>query len=139
MDLNLGDSSGIAATERITELLPDTAVLVLTMSEDDESIVGALRAGARGYLLKGASQEEIVRAIQTVASGGATFASSAVRHVLDQAKDPPRRQPIDPFPDLTVREKDVLRLVAEGLRNSSSPSGWASARRRWPTIYRPYS
>jgi DNA-binding NarL/FixJ family response regulator len=117
MDLNLAGESGIAATERITDLLPDTAVLVLTMSEDDESINGALLAGARGYLLKGAHQDEIIRAIQTVASGGAMFSSPAARRLLTQLKQPVRRDHADPFPDLTSRERDVLRLLGEGLRN----------------------
>ena len=116
MDLHLADSSGLDATERITQLLPDTAVLVLTMSEDDESIHAALQAGAHGYLLKGAHQDEIIRAIHTVASGGATFASVAARHVLTHAKDSPG-VPADPFPDLTTREREVLDLLGQGLRN----------------------
>ena len=118
MDLNLAGDSGITATERITELLPDTSVLVLTMSEDDESINGALLAGARGYLLKGAHQDEIIRAIQTLASGGAMYSSPAARRLLTQVKQPlPPRDHTDPFPDLTGRERDVLRLLGEGLRN----------------------
>jgi DNA-binding NarL/FixJ family response regulator len=116
MDLHLAGTSGLDATEQITRLLPDTAVLVLTMSEDDESIQAALQAGARGYLLKGAHQEEIIRAIQTVAAGGATFAPVAARHILTHAKDPPTVG-IDPFPDLTARERDVLDLLGQGLRN----------------------
>jgi DNA-binding NarL/FixJ family response regulator len=116
MDLHLAGTSGLDATEHITRLLPDTAVLVLTMSEDDESIQAALQAGARGYLLKGAHQDEIIRAIQTVAAGGATFAPVAARHILAHAKDPPAVG-ADPFPDLTARERDVLDLLGEGLRN----------------------
>jgi DNA-binding NarL/FixJ family response regulator len=118
MDLNLPGASGIYATRRITQALPGTAVLVLTMSEDDESILAAIRAGARGYLLKGARQQEILTAIDTVASGGALFSPHAARHLLAQLSPTSESRDVVPlFPELTARERQVLELVGSGLRN----------------------
>lgn len=115
MDLNLPDLDGIEATRRIRQLVPDAAVLVLSMLEDDESVFAAMRAGARGYLLKGASQGDIERAIQTVASGGAFLCSQVARRVLGLLAAPRREDP--PFPQLTGREREVLDLIAAGLPN----------------------
>lgn len=118
MDLNLPGASGIYATRRIMQALPGTAVLVLTMSEDDESILAALRAGARGYLLKGARQQEILNAIETVAAGGALFSPHAAQRLLARLSGMPESRDVaPPFPELTVRERQVLELVADGLRN----------------------
>jgi DNA-binding NarL/FixJ family response regulator len=119
MDLNLPDASGIVATRSIIEALPTTAVLVLTMSDDDESIFAAIRAGARGYLLKGAQQQEILHGIETVAAGGALFSPQAARHLLAQLARPAgaHAEPGPPFPELTSRERQILELVADGLRN----------------------
>ena len=118
MDLNLPGASGIYATRHITRTLPRTAVLVLTMSEDDESILAAIRAGARGYLLKGARQHEILNAIETVASGGALFSPHAAEHVLARLTCGPESRNVTPqFPQLTARERQVLALVGNGLRN----------------------
>jgi DNA-binding NarL/FixJ family response regulator len=118
MDLNLPGASGIYATHRIIQALPATAVLVLTMSEDDESILAAVRAGARGYLLKGARQREILNAIETVAAGGALFSPRAAQRLLARLSPMPEiRDVVPPFPELTVRERQVLELVGEGLRN----------------------
>ena len=115
MDLNLPDLDGIEATRRIRQLVPDTAVLVLSMLEDDESVFAAMRAGAHGYVLKGASQGDIERAIQTVASGGAFLGSQVARQVLGLLAAPRREDP--PFPQLTGREREVLDLIAAGLPN----------------------
>src|SRR6204780_1639599 len=118
MDLNLPGASGIYATRRITQALPGTAVLVLTMSEDDESILAAVRAGARGYLLKGARQREILNEIETVAAGGALFPPQAAQRLLARLSHmPENRDVVSPFPELTVRERQVLELLGEGLRN----------------------
>ena len=115
MDLNLPDLDGIEATRRIRQLVPDTAVLVLSMLEDDESVFAAMRAGAHGYVLKGASQGDIERAIQTVAGGGAFLGPQVARRVLGLLTTPPREEP--PFPQLTGREREVLDLIAAGLPN----------------------
>jgi DNA-binding NarL/FixJ family response regulator len=116
MDLNLPGASGIGATRQITRTLPGTAVLVLTMSEDDGSILAAVQAGARGYLLKGARQEEILQAIETVASGGALFSPHAARQVMSHFARTSEGHVLPPFPDLTTRERQVLALLATGLR-----------------------
>jgi DNA-binding NarL/FixJ family response regulator len=114
-DLNLPGFDGIEATRRIRQLVPDAAVLVLSMLEDDDSVFAAMRAGARGYLLKGASQGDIERAIQTVASGGAFLGPQVARRVLGLLTAPRRKDP--PFPQLTGREREVLDLIAAGLPN----------------------
>jgi DNA-binding NarL/FixJ family response regulator len=114
-DLNLPGLDGIEATRRIRQLVPDAAVLVLSMLEDDDSVFAAMRAGARGYLLKGASQGDIERAIQTVASGGAFLGPQVARRVLGLLTAPRRKDP--PFPQLTGREREVLDLIAAGLPN----------------------
>ncbi len=82
MDLNLPGTSGLEATRRIVAGAPETAVLVLTMVDDDDSVMAALRVGARGYLLKGAVQEEVLAAVRTVAAGGAVFGPGAAARVL---------------------------------------------------------
>lgn len=119
MDLDLGGESGIDATKSITRRSPATAVLVLTMLGDDQSLFAAMRAGARGYLLKTASAREVERAIHAVADGevlfGADVAARAVSFLSGAASRPPER----PFPELTDRETEVLDLVARGLDNGS--------------------
>ncbi|GAB3831074.1 hypothetical protein GCM10027610_020610 [Dactylosporangium cerinum] len=91
MDLRMPDLDGVAATAEITRIAPAVAVLVLSMFEDDDSIFAAMRAGARGYLIKGASQEEISHAIVTVAAGGAVFGPGVARRMLSYFAAPPRR------------------------------------------------
>ena len=119
MDLKLPGLDGIAATRRIVAASPHVAVLVLTMYDDDASVFEALRAGARGYLLKGADQSEIVRAVADVADGGAVFGASVARRVIEFFAAP--RLPAVPevvFPELTVREHEVLDLLAAGRSNA---------------------
>jgi DNA-binding NarL/FixJ family response regulator len=112
MDLNLPRTSGLEAIRRLLEAAPSSVVLVLTMVDDDDSVMAALRVGARGYLLKGAAQEEVLAAIRTVASGGAVFGQGAAARVL-------RGGPGSRFGgDLTEREGEVLALLADGRSNA---------------------
>jgi len=119
MDLRMPDLDGIAATAEIRRVAPDVAVLVLTMFDDDESVYAAMRAGARGYLVKGAAQEQISQAISTVAAGGAIFSPGVARRVLDYFTAPAPAARTEPFPELTTRERDILDLIAAGLPNAT--------------------
>jgi DNA-binding NarL/FixJ family response regulator len=116
MDVHLPDLDGVEATRRLRRVAPEAAVLVLSMLEDDDTVFAAMRAGARGYLLKGGSQGDIERAIQTVAAGGAFLGPQVARRILSLLTDPRRDEP--PFPELTPREREVLDLIAAGLSNS---------------------
>ncbi len=118
MDLHLPDLNGIDATRRIVAAAPNIAVVVLTMFQDDDSVFAAMRAGARGYLLKGAGQEEIVRAVRAVAAGEAIFGPAVAARILSFFSGPGQRQP-QPFPQLTEREREVLELVASGMSNQA--------------------
>jgi DNA-binding NarL/FixJ family response regulator len=115
MDLNLPSMSGVDATARISALPSAPAVLVITMVDDDDTVVAALRAGARGYVLKGAPAEEIAAAIRTVAVGGAVFGAGVAAQVLTMTT-PWRARRGEPD-ELTERERAVLALVAEGTSN----------------------
>ncbi|MEO5610175.1 MAG: response regulator transcription factor [Ornithinibacter sp.] len=116
MDLQMPDLDGVAATRQITKVTPEVAVLVLSMFDDDDNVYDAMRAGARGYLLKGASQDVVARAIFDVASGGAVFGPSVANRLLARlvGHEPAVNAPL---PQLTNRERQVLDLVAVGLRN----------------------
>jgi DNA-binding NarL/FixJ family response regulator len=116
MDLDMPGMGGIEATRRIAHGSPHIAILVLTMLADDESVFAALRVGARGYVLKGAGQGEIIRAVHAVADGGAVFGASVARRVMDHFSG---EQPAEPFPELTVREREVLSMVAAGHNNAA--------------------
>jgi DNA-binding NarL/FixJ family response regulator len=118
MDLHMPGLNGIDATRRIVAASPHTAVLVLTMFGDDDSVFAAMRAGARGYLLKGAGQAEIVQGIQAVARGEAVFGPAIADRVLAYFAAPPPT-PAETFPDLTERERQVLELLARGELNAS--------------------
>jgi DNA-binding NarL/FixJ family response regulator len=121
MDLSMPGLGGVEATRAIAADHPDVAVLVLSMHEGADSVVAALRAGARGYLVKGATKDEIVRAMQDVASGGAVFGGAVAQQVLMRVQDSQRtaRRGAESFPDLTDRELEVLDLVACGLSNAA--------------------
>jgi DNA-binding NarL/FixJ family response regulator len=111
MDLNLPSASGVEATRQLLEVAPNTAVLVVTMVDDDDSVVAALRAGARGYVLKGAAAGEISAAIRSVAAGVAVFGAG----IASRLAQPPTARAADP--DLTPRERQVLELLADGASN----------------------
>jgi DNA-binding NarL/FixJ family response regulator len=117
MDVLMPGVDGVEATRRIVAATPGTAVLVLSMSEDDEVVFSAMRAGARGYLLKGAEQEEIDRALRAVVAGEAIFGPGVAARVLGHFAAPPAATPA--FPDLTPRERDVLEMLARGRRNAA--------------------
>lgn len=117
-DLSMPDLDGVAATTRLVRDHPSLAVLVLTMHEDDEHLFAALRAGARGYLVKGADGAEIVRAVQSVASGQAVYSAPVARRIVSFfAGAPAESASVRAFPELTPRERDVLDLLAAGCRN----------------------
>jgi DNA-binding NarL/FixJ family response regulator len=119
MDLHMPDVNGIDATRRICELQPDTAVLVLTMVQDDDSVFAAIRAGARGYLLKGVDEDELLRAIRAVADGDAVFGPGIAQRVLGFLTAAPDRTRDRSFPQLTSREREVVELIAQGLGNQA--------------------
>lgn len=117
MDLNLPDGSGIDATREILAVAPGTRVLVITMSADDDAVVAAMRAGARGYVVKGAGRTDLLQAVRTVAGGGAVF-SPAVAERLGAFFSGMAAQPgRELFPQLSEREREVLDLVARGHDN----------------------
>lgn len=116
MDLQMPDLDGVAATRQIAKVAPRVAVLVLSMFDDDDNVYDAMRAGARGYLLKGAAQDEVTRAIFDVASGGAVFGPAVASRLLARLVDPGPVADVA-IPQLTTRERQVLDLVAAGLAN----------------------
>lgn len=117
LDLQMPEMDGFAATREIGRLAPEVAVLVLTMFDDEDSVFAAMRAGARGYVVKGAEQEEIARSIQAVAAGEAIFSPGVAQRVLRFFSAPPRVS--DPFPELTTREREILVLLAGNLGNAA--------------------
>jgi DNA-binding NarL/FixJ family response regulator len=119
MDLHMPGLNGIEATRRIVADSPHITVLVLTMFDDDDSIFSALRAGARGYLLKGADQEQIRAAIQAAANGEIIFGTQLAARMLAYFTAPAAAAPTPVFPQLTDREREVLDLVAQGRANTA--------------------
>ena len=119
MDLRMPRTGGVAATAQIIADHPGTAVLVLTMSEDDDSVFAALRAGARGYLLKEASADDIRRAARTIAQGEAIFGPRVANRVISFFSTLSAGQGPTPFPELTNREREILSLVAAGCDNTT--------------------
>jgi DNA-binding NarL/FixJ family response regulator len=113
MDLRMPGLNGIDATRRILEESPGVGVLVLTMFEDDDSVFAAMRAGARGYLLKGSEQDEVLRAIRSIASGEAIFGPAIASRLIAYFSSANATA----FPELTGRERQVLELIAQGKNN----------------------
>ena len=115
MDLKMHDLNGIEATRQIVQTSPHIGILILTMFQDDDSVFAAMRAGARGYILKGANQDEILRAIRAVESGEAIFSrviAQRLMHFFSVAR------PAQVFPELTEREHEILALIAQGYKNA---------------------
>ena len=117
MDVQMPGVGGIEATRRILHTSPHIMILAVTMFEDEESVFAALRAGARGYVLKGASPTEMVRAIQAAGSGEAIFSPAIAQRLIDFFAAPRPAVPPQLFPELTDREREVLALMAQGRRN----------------------
>lgn len=117
MDIKMPGSNGIEATRTIVAASPHISILMVTMLEDDESVFAAMRAGARGYVLKGANQAEILRAIRAVASGEAIFSPGIAKRVLGffAAARPTISSRV--FPELSERETELLALIAQGRSN----------------------
>jgi DNA-binding NarL/FixJ family response regulator len=116
MDIQMPVINGIEATRAIARRSPNTGVIVVTMFEDDDSVFAAMRAGARGYVLKGADQDEILKVIRAVAAGEAHFGPAIARRLMGFFSAP-KPAPPDAFPELTAREREVLDLVAQGRNN----------------------
>lgn len=119
LDLALPDGSGIDVAQQMRRAAPETAVLMLTMHDDADSVFAAMRAGAKGYVLKGAEPNDIIRAIQDVASGSVIFGPGVAGRALAYLEQPP---PEVSFPTLTAREREVLALIAAGLGNATIAS-----------------
>lgn len=122
MDLRMPGVNGIDATRRIHRTFPHIGIIVLTVFEDDTSVFPAIRAGARGYLLKNTEQEELLRAIHTVANGGAIFSPGIAQKVLGYLHSPPQDMPEQLFDELTSREREILELIAQGKTNAEIAS-----------------
>jgi DNA-binding NarL/FixJ family response regulator len=118
MDLQLPGQSGISAIREIIASSPTTKILVVTLFQDDDSVFAALRAGARGYILKDADEEEMIRAIRSIAAGESLFSPAIATRVLAFFA---KSRPVAPqiFPSLTEREQDILHLLAQGKSNTA--------------------
>lgn len=121
MDLRMPGLNGIEATRQIVAASPHIGVIVVTMFDDDDSVFSAMRAGARGYILKGADQTDILRAIQAVARDEAIFGPSIAARLMNYFNSP-QQIPSPAFPALTEREREILELIAQGASNAEIAS-----------------
>lgn len=117
MDVQMPGMGGIEATRRIVSESPHVRVLVVTMFEDDATVFQAMRAGARGYVLKGANYQEMLRAIQAVGGGEAIFSPKVAARLADYFENVRPAAPPQVFPELSDREREILDLIAQGLKN----------------------
>lgn len=123
MDLHMPGVGGIEATRKILQANPQMRILVLTLFEDNDSVFAALRAGARGYVLKEANEVEVLRAIRSVSSGEAIFSPVIAQRLIDFFANPHQPTPPVPFPELTEREREILTWIARGRSNSEIAQG----------------
>jgi DNA-binding NarL/FixJ family response regulator len=121
MDIQMPELDGIEATRFITSRRPETKVVMLTMNEDDDTVLSAMRAGASGYLLKGSGAEEVHNAIRAAAAGGMVFGATMAHRVATYFASAvvPATAEAEPFPDLTERERSVLHMLAGGRSNDA--------------------
>ena len=117
MDLHMAAMNGIEATRRIVLAQPRIGIIALTMLEDDDTVFAAMRAGARGYLLKGADEAEVLRAIHAVAHGEAIFSPAIAGRLIQFFADVRPVPPAHLFPELTEREREILGMIAHGKSN----------------------
>jgi DNA-binding NarL/FixJ family response regulator len=118
MDIQMPGLNGIEATRRIVDANQKIGVVILTMYEDDDSVFSAMRAGARGYVLKGAHPSEILKVLRAVADGEAYFGPEIARRLMSFFSAPKPPSPEEAFPELTAREREILDLVAQGHNNA---------------------
>lgn len=118
MDLQMPEGGGLSAIRRLTQAWPEARILVVTLFEDDESVFAALKAGARGYVLKDAEEGEIVRAIEAVALGEAIFSPTIAARLMDYFAAGQASPHTAAFPDLTEREREILSRIARGRSNA---------------------